>query len=185
MKILVLFLLFAVQANCFAVEEVDIVAVGAWSESVTGLQDKDTVRGAHHPVLRARLSLCKSPKLHVLALYLEIQECAPSWGGDVEVYCDLITLRNFLEFRTTNGQPLPPKPSAGSGPGPKVGWVSLPCDSTVRLLIARYDSFGLAGPNDYTVSGRLVVDPPKDHAGLDVWQGVLKLPEITVVPRSL
>jgi len=162
----------------------DILAAGEWSEPVAGIQDKKTGRGAHRSVIRGRLLLCKSPKNQQPAAYLEVQDCGDTWGGITEIYGDMGGCH--LELRDAKGQPLPPMGFAFGGGMPGAHWMTLPCDSTVRLRISPYASFSFASKEDYFMSGSFVVDPPADHTGLDVWQGTLKLPAMKiVVPKEI
>lgn len=166
-----------------ALDEKYILAAGDWSEPVAGSRDKNTTRGAHQPTIRGRLLLCESSKNHQTAAYLELQDCCDTWGGSTEIYCDMGGF--LLELRDANGQLLPIKEGGGGGM-PGAHWMTLPCDSTVRLRISAYASFSFASQADYFMSGSFVVDPPADHTGLDVWQGTLKLPAMkVVVPRTI
>lgn len=166
-----------------APEEKNILAAGDWSEPVAGVPDKNTGRGGHRPIIRGRLLLCESPKNHQTAAYLELQDCGDIWGGSREIYCDMGGCH--LELRDTKGQPLPSRGFAFSGGAPGAHWMTLPCDTTVRLRISPYASFSFASAEDYFMSGSFVVNPPADHTGLDVWQGTLKLPAMKiVVPKT-
>lgn len=172
MKILTLFLLFIAQAFCFAIEDASIIAAGDWSTPV---------ESSHGNVLRGRLLLCKSPKDHGIAYYLELQDCANQWGNDTEVYCDMRPGGScHLENRDAAGELLPAKPGGFGGGMPGAVWTTLSCDSTVRLRVSAYAAFSPASTKDYFVSGTFTVVPPSDHTGDDVWKGKLELPKVKV-----
>jgi hypothetical protein len=175
MKTLTLLLLVLAQAFCLADED-GIIATGAWSAPV---------EGSHGNALRGRLLLCKSPKNNHIAYYLEIQDCANVWGNDTEVYCDLSPSGGcHLEARDAAGELLPTKPTAFSGGHPGASWITLHCDSTVRLRISAYAAFSPASTTDYFISGTFTVSPPANHAGLDVWKGKLELPRLKVTAEK-
>ena len=176
MKILTLLFLFAAQGFCFAIEDASIVAAGDWSVPV---------EGSHGNTLRGRLLLCKSPKNHDLAYYLELQDCASVWGNNTEVYCDISPSGGCrLEARDAGGELIPAKPAAFGGGMPGSVWITLSCDSTVRLRISAYAAFSPASANDYFVSGTFTVAPPSDHTGIDVWKGKLELPKMKVTAQK-
>ena len=207
MKFIILFLLFAVRAGCFAANDASVLAAGDWSEPAT--DSAGTLRG--------RLLLCDSPKDKSPAAYLELQECANSWGRDLDVYCNLQGAVTRLpaagtkekarfekavavwEMRDGSNQLVPMPPSAYSGGAPGAQWVTLPCDSTVRLRVSlyaagRYEDGSLniflaanhwvipaRSANDYFLSCTFTVDPPANHVTLPshrVWRGTLKLPKM-------
>ena len=168
------------QLPCRATEALAILSAGDWSEAVAGAADHHTGRGAHRPIIRGRLLLCESPKNQQPAVYLELQDCGDVWGSTKEIYCDMNSGLTF-DLRDMKGEPVPMKPFAFSGGTPGANWLTLPCDSTVRLRIYPYASFTPASSDDYMISGTFVVDPPADRTGLDVWQGKLKLPAMKIV----
>ena len=131
--------LLAVQLPCRALEEKSIVAAGDWSQPVAGTVDPQTGRGAHRPLIRGRLLLCESAKNQQTAIYFELQDSGDSWGGTKEIHFDPGGCQ--LEMRDPEGQLIPPKPSAFSGGVPAALWMSLPCDSTLRMRISPYASF--------------------------------------------
>ncbi len=177
---LLLVAMFSAPLSCRAFEEKNILAAGNWSEPVAGAEDPHTGRGAHRPIIRGRLLLCESPKNQQPAVYLELQDCGDVWGSTKEIYCDMNSGLTF-DLRDMKGEPVPMKPFAFSGGTPGANWLTLPCDSTVRLRISPYATFTPASSDDYMISGTLVVDPPADRTGLDVWQGKLKLPAMKIV----
>jgi len=185
MRAFTLLLFFGLQAWCLAFDETSIVAAGEWSQPVAGFQDKNRIRGAHHPTLRGRLLLAESPKNHRMALYLELQECGDSWGKGVEVYCDPGPGGGFhLIPHDASGKPLSPMIDGVNGGAPGAKWMNLPCDSTVRVRISPFSGFLPASASDYSLSGTFTVNPPEDHTGLDVFQGTLTLPPLTITKQK-
>lgn len=184
--VLSLLLLLSSQAACFAVDDPNVLAAGDWSAPVAGTQDRGTIRGAHHPVLRGRLLLCESPKNHSPALYLELQDCNYVWGN-IEVYCNMgLNGGCRLEARDASGKPIEWQPGPFGGGEPGAHWIMLPCDSTMRLRISHYATFTYASKGDYTIAGTFSSQPPKDRNDhrLDVWQGTLKLPAVKIIPKK-
>ncbi len=182
-----LLILLSSQVACFAVDDAKILAAGDWSAPVGGTEDASTGRGAHSPVLRGRVLLCESPKNHSPALYLELQDCGNVWGSTNEVFCNMSPGGGcHLESRDQAGKPIAPRGGGFGGGMPGAHWITMPCDSTVRLRISRYATFTYANTNDYFVSGTFTSEPPKDPNDhrLDVWQGTLKLPAMKIVPTK-
>ena len=210
MKSIALFLLFAAQACCFAVEDTNIIAAGDWSKPVGDFLGY---------TLRGRLLLCDSPKDKVTAVYLELQECADSWGGCMDVYCNMkptVALgghpdsqgREHIEkaaavweLRDASDKLVPESGGGFGGGAPGASWIMLPCDSTVRLRASVYGGGRLKdgslsifflsnswvipprSTNDYYLSCTFTVDPPTNHVALPehhVWQGTLTLPKMKI-----
>jgi len=147
MKITAVFLLFVAFQCCFGVNDTNVIAAGDWSEPVScqgeGLENCGTLRG--------RLLLCDSPKDGSAAVYLELQELAETWGGTIEVYCNMEPtvaiaggpdaqgherIRKAAaqwELGDGSGRPIPEAGGGFGGGAPGVDWVTMPTDSTVRL----------------------------------------------------
>jgi hypothetical protein len=187
MKIFVLsfLILLSSQVACFAVDDANILAAGDWSAPVAGTQDAGTIRGAHHPVLRGRLLLCESPKNNSPALYLELQDCNEVWG-DIEVYCSGDNGGCRLEARDASGKSIEWQPGPFGGRVAGAHWITLPCDSTIRLRVSRWATFIYASAGDYSVSGTFSSQPANDPNDRrpDVWQGTLKLPPLKIIPKK-
>jgi len=200
MKSISLIFLFVAHASCFAVDT-NILAAGDWSKPV------DRLRG--------RLLLCDSPKDKVAAVYLELQECSESWGGGMDVYCNMestaalgaqgdervVKAAAVWKLQDASGIPVPESSSGFSGGAPVASWISLPCDSTVRLRASVYGGGRLKdgslsiflpsnrwvvpprSTNDYYLSCTFTVDPPTNHVALPehhVWKGTLTLPKMKI-----
>ena len=133
-----------------------------------------------------RLLLCTSPKNHVPAFYVELQDCGEAWGY-TEVYCDMGPHGGCrLESRDPSGKHIVEPQHAFGGGAPQARWITLPGDSTIRLRVSRYGGFTYASTGDYFVSGTFSSQPPKDPNDhrLNVWQGTLKLPAMEIVPKK-
>jgi hypothetical protein len=135
-------------------------------------------------------------------IYLELQHVFKgAWYNPLEIYFD-IGLSDDLHFemRDKFDQPVPQFPVKIRGPAPNPCWVTLPCDSTVRL---RADTYTLGPPskpdglgilvrggcwlirpnatNDFFLSGSFT--PSTDHPSslkYHVWRGTLKLPKVKI-----
>jgi len=195
MKIITLFLLFACLQSCFGQTDTNVIATGDWSETVT--------EGDH--TLRGRLLVydeqSRSAANHA-RVYLELQHVFKGgWANPLEVYFDSgIGNALHLELRDGLDQPIPQAHVAIRGPVPSPCWITLPCDSTVRLRADTYTLGPLSKPdgleilvrdgcwiirpnatNDFFLSGSFT--PPKDHPSClnyHVWQGTLKLPQVKI-----
>ena len=184
--LLLLVILLSSQVDCFAIDDASILAAGDWSAPVAGTAEARTGRGAHRPVLRGRLLLCVSPKDHSPTFYLELQDFSEVWGI-TEVYCDVGPNGGcHLESRDRSGKPIVRDEAVFSGGIPAPRWITLPCDSTIRLRVSPYAASIYASENDYFVSGTFSSKPPSDPNDhrLDVWQGTLKLPAVKIVPKK-
>ena len=201
MKAFALFLLFACLPCCFGQTDTNLLATGDWSETVTD--------GGGH-ALRGRLLVYddRSPSAAGHArVYLELQHVfLGGWDNPVEVYFQFgWGDRNGLQFelRDQLDQPIPTRPIAVRMPIPNPYWVTVPCESTVRL---RADDKGGLQPNAeglvILVPGACWVLPPnatndfflsatftptKDHPSAlnyHVWQGTLKLPKVKIPAKK-
>lgn len=196
MRRIALIFLFVLRLCSFAKGEEEVLATGDWSKPVS-------YSGCS---LRGRLLLCKSPKNQSAAVYIELQECAESWGGNTAVFCDLTAATSqhpkpaaVWEMWDEAGKPVPGSPSAFSGGAPGASWISLPTDSTVRLRASVYAGSGpgdgslsifflsnhwlipKVSSKDYWLGGTLTVEPPADLAapeGHRVWKGTLAMPKM-------
>src|SRR3954462_10561723 len=129
MKILTLLLTLVLGCHwCLAGQpDAGVVGAGEWSEPVSDA-DGHTLRG--------RLVVCDDRPArgsNHARVYLELEH-----GGTnsaMEVYYD-INIGDTglkLELRDGHDQPMPPKPTPIRAPSLPTCWVTLPCDSTVRL----------------------------------------------------
>ena len=203
MKPLALILLLAAAACSFAADT-NVIAVGEWSAPV-GSSGIGPYSGG---TLRGRLLLAESPKpgaprtWHDVAVYLELQECADSWGGTIDVYCNMIDAAAcHWELLDGSGKPVPESPGGFGGGAPGRYWVTLPTDSTVRLRATVYGGgkgedgrlhimflshdwqIPSRSTNDYFLSGTFTVVPPTNHVAVSehrVWQGTLTLPAMKI-----
>jgi hypothetical protein len=194
MKAIALFLLLPSVGCGFRQTDTNVIAVGAWSEPVSD-SDGRTLRG------RLLVYDEQSAPNHA-RIYLELQHVFKSaWSNPLEIYFD-IGLSNDLHFemRDQLDQPVPRFPVRIRGPAPSPCWVTLSCDSTVRL---RADTYTLGPPskpdgleilvrggcwligpnatNDFFLSGSFT--PSTDHPSplqYHVWRGTLKLPKVKV-----
>jgi hypothetical protein len=189
-------LILACLPCCFGQVDTNLIATGDWSEAI---------RDAGGCILRGRLlvydDLGRSSANHA-RVYLELQHVFQSgWTSPLEVYFNYDMVGNDLHFemRDKLGQPIPSEPVNRAGWVPNSCWVTLPCDSTVRLKadslsgslskpdgleIVVNDACWLIRPNatnDFFLSATFT--PPKDHPsplGYNVWQGTLKLPKVKI-----
>ena len=195
MKTFALFLLLASLQCCFGQTDTNLIATGEWSETVSDGPDY---------ALRGRLLVYddRSPSAANHArVYLELQHVFPGgWANPIEVYFEFgIRTDLHFEMRDKLDQPIPQEPVAIRGPVANPYWVTLPCESTVRvradmLLGPQSKPEGLEvfvpggcwiiPPNstsDFFLSATFT--PPKDHPSplnYHVWQGTLKLPKMKI-----
>jgi hypothetical protein len=176
-------------------ERTNLIASGAWSEQVND----------HNRWLRGRLLVYEDPtnllvtnllvtNVH-LGVYLELEHVLYGWIQPVEVYWNPTGLpfstyhpSLTLEARDEHGQPIPRTESPvrvfTRGPLQEPCWVTLPCDSTVRL---RW-SAGIMEPiatDAFFLSGTFT--PETNHPSplnYHVWQGTLKLPPVKVPAKK-
>ena len=104
-----------------------------------------------------------------------------------EVYCDMSPNGGCrLESRDSSGKPIHEMSAFGGGV-PGAHWITLPCDSTIRLRVSPFATFTYDSKGDYSISGTFSSQPAKDPKDdrLDVWMGELKLPAVKIVPREI
>ena len=122
-------LFLAIRECCFGVEDTNVIALGAWSEPVSNRYGRK---------LRGRFAMCAYPNHRVpsnrldVGVYVDLQECSDSIGGDLEVYCDFAKGLK-CELSDALGRAPEPVGFGYDGGAPGVGWLSLPPFSTVRL----------------------------------------------------
>jgi hypothetical protein len=215
MKLVALILLLASYQCGSAATDTNVLALGDWSEPVGDL-DGYTIRG--------RLLICETPhhrgaRGYDTAVYLELQECSDFLAPTMQVYCNMkgtVALGGHpdaqgreriekaaavWELRDASGKPVPESGGASGGGGPGAYWMTLPCDSTIRLRATVYGggrmedgSLAIFLPgqswvvpsrstNEYFLSATFAVDPPTNsfsHLEYHVWQGTLKLPKLKI-----
>lgn len=140
MKTIALFLRLASLQCCFGQTDTNVIAVGGWSEAVSD-SDGHTLRGR----LLVYDEHTRSAANHA-RVYLELQHVFESaWTSPLEIYFR-IGFGDELHFEMRNklDQPIPQFPVTIRGPAPIPCWVTLPCDSTVRL---RADEYLLGTPS--------------------------------------
>lgn len=182
----------------FAIDDTNVIAMGAWSEPVAS-ESGQRIRG--------RLLMCAYPDRDWptnrvdVGVYVELQEWSDP-AGPIHVYCDFV---EGLKCDVLDAAGKPPEPVgtgfSGGAPGPF--WVSLPPYGSMRLRASTYSggrlkdgSLGLwfAGEglwtikatdtNTYFLSATLSVTPPQTNFDQrEVWRGTLTLPKMQV-PRT-
>ncbi len=197
MKIITFLLLVTCLPCCFGQTDTNLIASGDWSEAV---KDSDGY------ALRGRLLVYDEHTAPYHArIYLELQHVFKGpgwWDGPLEIYFN-ISRSDVLHFEMRDGldQPIPMYPVSISGPSESPYWVTLPCDSTVRLradwcnmgppskpdgleIFVQDGSCWLIRPNatnDFYLSASFT--PLNDHPSslkYHVWQGTLKLPKVKI-----
>jgi hypothetical protein len=201
LRVTLLLLILTSARYSLAQTDTSVLAVGEWSETVT---DRDHA-------LRGRLVVyddkAQSAANHA-RIYLELQHVFQGgWSNAIEIYFDIGNGTDGLRFELRDGQghPIPKDTNYGiRGPMPYPYWVTLPCDSTLRLRADTYtmgfkdnhdgltifvqDGLWIIRPKaatDYFLSGSFT--PPKDHPsalGYHVWEGTLKLPGVKLPTPS-
>jgi hypothetical protein len=195
-----LFLLVASVPCCFGQTDTNLLATGDWSETVGD--------GAGH-ALRGRLLIYddSSPSAAKHArVYLELQHVFQGgWDDPIELYFEFGTGKGLhFEMRDKLDQTIPQEPAVYVGPAPNPYWVTLPCESTVRV---RADNV-VAGTQPKPASLEILVPrglwiippnttnefylsatftPPNDHPSplhYRVWQGTLKLPRVRIPAKK-
>lgn len=198
MKTVTLFLLLASLRCCFGQTDTNILATGGWSEAVTD-------SGGH--TLRGRLLVYDDQgpgAANHARIYLELQQVFQGvWQTPLEIHFDIAKDDLHVELRDEHDRPVPqerPVPIIGPAPPGNPCWVTLPCDSTVRLradtycygpqtkpdgleIFVNYQTWILRSnaTNDYFLSGSFT--PSKDHPSplnYHIWQGTLKLPKMKI-----
>jgi len=196
MKIIALFLPLLSLQCCLGQTDTNVIATGNWSEAVS---DSD----GH--ILRGRLLVYDEQTAPYHArIYLELQHVFKGpgwWDGPLGIYFtpgrgDML----HFEMRDERDQPVPMYPVAIRGPSPSPYWVTLPCDSLMRL---RADWYNLGPPlkpdgleilvaggcwlirpnatNDFFLSASFTA--PKDQPSClkyHVWHGTVKLPKVAI-----
>lgn len=170
----------------------NLIGMGDWSRTVAGLRgrlliyDDKSDSAANH----ARI-------------YLELQHVfSGAWDLPYEVYFDFGHSTGLhFEMKDQRGQAIPQQPVVIIGPLANPYWVTLPCDSTMRV---RVDEF-LSGPetpperleifvppgdcwiippkatNDFSLSATFTASTNHPSAlRYHVWKGTLKLPAVTI-----
>jgi hypothetical protein len=213
MKAIVLLLLLACGCCRVAATSTLVVAAGEWSTPVVD-------SGGYG--LRGRLLIRETPQhrgpegCHT-AVYLELQEWSDFVGQTMQVYCnmegDMAHAPDFKriqkagcrwELRDGFGKRVEESPFGFSGAGPGTDWVTLPCDSSVRLRASLFGggrledgSLGIALPshywvipsrstNEYFLSATFTVNPPTNSFSplvYHVWHGTLTLPKMKIPVR--
>jgi hypothetical protein len=178
---------------CFAGQpDAAVTSVGEWSEPVSDA-DGHTLRG--------RLVVCDDRPANAsnhARVYLELEH-----GGSalpLEVYHDIESTALNLELRDGHDQPVPRKLVSVRRPSLPPCWVTLPCDSTVRLRSDLYAVVLTPNPDgllfmlgsgtwiiptnaagEFYLSGTFTA--PVDHPSAlkyHIWQGTLKLPKVKI-----
>ena len=201
MKVITFLLLVSCLPCCFGQTDTNLIASGDWSEIV---KDSD---GA---ALRGRLLVYDEHTAPNHArIYLELQHVFKGpgwWDGPLEIYFN-ISGSDVLHFEMRDGldQPIPMYPVSIRGPSESPYWVTLPCDSTVRLRAdwcnmgpqSKPDGLEIfmqdggcwliraKATNDFYLSASFT--PPNNHPSslkYHVWQGTLKLPKVKIPVKS-
>jgi hypothetical protein len=162
------------------------IAVGDWSKPV------DNLRGR---LLIAEGRILGDGKTVETAMYVELQNVSEVVGDPLNVYFE-----NKLrcELHDASGKLVPPNGHGANGGRPGSCWVTLPCDSSIRLRFGLYahgrpKDAGLLIPlpddswlipadatDDYFLSGTFTVSPPKDQGRGRAWKGTLELPKMRI-----
>ncbi|MBC8126676.1 MAG: hypothetical protein H8M99_05965 [Gloeobacteraceae cyanobacterium ES-bin-144] len=205
MKAIASLLSLAACQLSYAGGDTNIVAISDWSKPVGArmtLRARMIISQEHSP---ARDGLQKET-----AFYLEFQNVTGAIGAPLQFYFEPGALR--CELFDSDGKSLPAEVVSGSGGGAGPCWITLPYDSTIRLLANMYgyglkpeDGFMLvmAPPNmqgwtiragdtkAYSMSGTISVTTPANHVPKDgddartVWSGTLELPKMKLsVPKK-
>jgi hypothetical protein len=192
-KQIALLALVVASQCCFAGTETNSLSVGAWSEAVGGV--------------RARFLIDRESRLlrdghHWATVYLEFENV----GGDVK---EIFYATHFFrpEVLDAKGNPPPPVSAAGSNPGLRDVWLTLPGrNSTLRFRVSipgaaletkadglalGLDSAGIdiwflpaSSGEDFFLSATFKSKPPKRTDGWTGWEGTLKIPKVQI-PRQL
>jgi hypothetical protein len=172
---------------CFGDLGINAIAVGDWSTPV------DNLRGR---LLIAQGRILGAGKTRETVMYVELQNVSAAVGDDpLHVYFE-----NKLrcELHDGSGKLVPPKGYGANGGRPGPSWITLPCDSSMRLRFGLYghgrakdaglliplpdDSWFLPAEatDDFYLSGTFTVSPPKDHGRDRAWKGTLALPKAKI-----
>lgn len=204
MRTILLFLLLASCPCCFCQTDTNVLAVGDWSEPV---------RDSDGHTLRGRLLVYGAQGQNNLGfygharVYLELQHPHISgWYNPMEIFYSIRDLH--FEMRDGFDKPIPQENVSIRGPTLLPCWVTLPCDSTVRLRadeallgsqskpegleILVHSGCWLIPPvatNDFFFSATF--SPTTNHTSFisrlakpdpqyHLWQGTLKLPKVKI-----
>jgi len=200
MKTIALFIVLSSLQCCLGQTDTNLLAAGDWSETVHDATQYGW--GSWHPALRGRLLVQNDTKENRARVYLELQHLYEGgWGVPLEVYYDIGRCEaSHPALRDSLDRPIP---SVGAGIAmatPMPYWVTLPCDSTLRL---RVDWGGLSpspkpgslelhigwscwvirpnATNEFFLSGSFT--PSKDNPSPTqnhVWHGTLHLPKVRI-----
>src|SRR5438105_3548280 len=111
---------------CLAQTDGGVVGVGDWSEPVRD-DDGHTLRGR----LLVYDDQAPSAANHA-RVYLELEHVfAGAWPMPVEIYFDVAELE--LKLCDGHDQPVPTTPIVIRGPRTEPCWITLPCDSSLRV----------------------------------------------------
>jgi hypothetical protein len=197
MKTIVLFLLLACSQCCFGQTDTNVVAIGDWSEPVSDHAGY-TLRGRlliYDAEFYSRIKMWGHARI-----YLELQHiCADVWRNPTEI-CFRMSAGLHFEMRDGLDKPIRYKsPPIDAYVNANPYWVTLPCESTVRVRAdpglcsdsTKPDGLSiLVGPdclwdirpgatNDYYLSATFT--PVTNHPSslnYHVWQGTLNLPKV-------
>ena len=127
MRTTALFLLLPFLQCCFGQTDTNLLAVGDWSDVV---HDGDSA-------LRGRLLVQNDTKESRAKVYLELQHpFEGGWTIPVEVYYDIGRCEALhTEVTDSLGQPVGRQGVSIRMITPMPYWVTLPCDSTIRLRV--------------------------------------------------
>ena len=193
MKTVVFFLLLPCLQCCFGQTDTNLLAVGDWSEPVHD----------GHYGLRGRLLVYDDTGANHARVYLELQHLwEGGWEYQLEVYVNVSDYDGDIRFELRDGlgKPIPQElpPLAIVGPPPYPSWVTLPCDSTVRLRADIWSLGGRQNPGglevfvnggDWVIRPNATNDvflsatftPPSGQPSspnYHVWSGTLTLPKV-------
>ncbi|HTS17829.1 MAG TPA: hypothetical protein VMP11_09670 [Verrucomicrobiae bacterium] len=203
MKSVVLFLLLAGPPCAFAQTDTNLIAVGDWSEPVSDPAGY-TLRGR---LLIYDAEYYSRTKMWGHArVYLELQHiCTDVWRNPIEI-CFRMSAGLHFEMHDGLNKAIPYKsPPIDAYVPTNPYWVTLPCNSTLRLQAdpglcsdsTKPDGVSiLVGPddlwdirpgatNDYYLSATF--RPPTNHpSSLNyyVWQGTLQLPKVKIAVKK-
>ncbi len=132
MRTIGLLLLIISIEYCHAQTDTNLLAAGEWS---------DTVSDSEGRALRGRLLVYdeQNPPDHA-RIYLELQHVFKgAWPSPAAIYFD-VGPQGGLNFKLlgNNGRPVPQEPVVIRGLVPAPWWITLPCDSIVRLRADMY-----------------------------------------------
>ena len=210
LKTFAFFLLLPCVQSCLGQSDGNLIATGDWSEEVESVMATTATRGGDSCWLRGRLVVYDDQSQTAgnhARVFLELQHVFHGeWGRPAEVYFDLGSNELHFDLRNAHDEPIPTTGGKFGGADPSPFWVTLPCESSVRLRADTYFrghpwkpegleilvngmSLWIIPPNatgDFFLSATFT--PPKDHPShlnYYVWQGTLKLPKVKIpVPKK-